>query len=76
MPKIFELRDLLVDHLSDLPGFLTVGIGRRRNRPVFVVSIDPEKFKGKAPDTFSGYEVLVRSFGRPVAHFGTGVHSG
>jgi hypothetical protein len=72
MPKLFELRDQLVERLSGLPGFLTVGVSKHRNRPVFVVSVDPEKFGGGAPGSFSGYEVLVRSFGHPAAHLGTG----
>jgi hypothetical protein len=70
MAKLFELRDQLVEDLSGLSGFLTVGIGKHRNRLVFVVSVDPEKFTGGAPDSFFGHDVLVRNLGRPAAHFG------
>jgi hypothetical protein len=66
--RLFNLRDKLIAKLQHLPGFLTVGIGKRCDKPVFVVSIDSGRFNGGAPDSFAGYRVLVRDLGQPLAH--------
>jgi hypothetical protein len=66
--KLFDVRDQLIAKLRGLPGFLSVGIGKQHDVPVFVVSIDPERFVGGAPAAFEGYSVLVRDLGMPVSH--------
>lgn len=68
MTNVMQLRDQLVKRLHDIPGFLTVGIGKQNKSTVLVVSIDSGKFKGGAPKTFGGYEVLVRDLGPSVGH--------
>jgi uncharacterized lipoprotein YmbA len=66
--NLFELRNQLIAKLRRLPGFVTVGIGKQSDIPVFIVSIDSARFNGGAPDSFAGYRVLVRDLGQPVAH--------
>jgi hypothetical protein len=68
--SLFSLRDRLIVKLRDLPGFLTVGIGRQHDKPVLVVSVDPKRFEGGAPSAFEGYDVLIRTFSRSLAHAG------
>jgi hypothetical protein len=65
--KLFKLRDELVHSLHNMPGFLTVGIGKRAGVPVFVVSVDFADFVGPAPQSFRGYRVLLQDFDRPVS---------
>jgi hypothetical protein len=65
--KVFQLRDELILKLKDLPWFLSVGVSKEENEPVFVVSIDESKYKGNAPKSFAGYGVKVRSLGRPIS---------
>lgn len=66
--KLFDLRDQLIAKLKDVPGFLTVGIGKQRNIPVFIVSVNSTIFGGAMPEFFAGYRVLVRDLGCRVAH--------
>lgn len=67
-PRLFDLRDQLIARLASLPGFQTVGISKHRSKPVFIVSVDPQRFSGGAPARFAGYQVLVREFGIPIAY--------
>jgi hypothetical protein len=66
--ELFQLRDQLILKLKNLPGFLSVGIGKHQNQPVFVISIDEKKYKGNAPKSFAGYCVKVRALGHPISH--------
>jgi hypothetical protein len=66
--SLFSIRDQLVTHLQDLPGVLTVGIGLAKGKAVFVVSVDPSKFRGGVPTCFAGHGVLVRDLGRPIGY--------
>jgi hypothetical protein len=68
MTKLLELRNQLVAKLRDIPGFLTVGIGKANATTVFVVSVDSKNFKGGAPKSFAGYDVLVRDLGPSIGH--------
>lgn len=51
-----------------LPGFRTVGVGKQHDKPVLVIFVDPEDFKGGVPAAFEGYDVLVQAFVISVAH--------
>jgi hypothetical protein len=51
-----------------LPGFRTVGIGKHHDKPVSVIFVNPEHFKGGVPAAFEGYDVLIRAFVRSIAH--------
>lgn len=66
--SLIELRDELVAELETLPGFRSVGLTRAGGQPAFVVSVDPEEFRGNAPSFFRGYSVQLRSLGRPISH--------
>jgi hypothetical protein len=71
--NLFKLRDELVDSLRSMPGFVTVGIGKRAGVPVFIVSVDFADFTGAAPESFSGYRVLLQDFGWSVSQVCGGV---
>ena len=65
---LFELRDRLTVLVKDLPGLLTVGIGKQKGKLVFVLAVDTSAFQGGAPTSFEGHRVLVKDLGVPVAH--------
>jgi hypothetical protein len=66
--QLFKLRDQLVEKLRNVPGFLSVGVGREKGETVFVVSVDQSKFQGAAPASFAGYGITVQDLGRAVGH--------
>jgi hypothetical protein len=66
--KLFSLRDQLVEKLRNVPGVLSVGVGREKGETIFVVSVDQSKFQGTAPASFAGYGIAVEDLGRAVGH--------
>lgn len=66
--SLFLLRDRLMEKVRGLPGFRTIGVGKQHDKPVLVIFVDPEHFKGGVPAAFEGYDVLVQAFVRSVAH--------
>ena len=65
---LIELRNELITQLEGTPGFRSVGLVKSRGKPVFVVSVDPDEFRGGTPLSFHGYAVEVKNLGRPVGH--------
>ncbi len=57
------LRDELASVLREVPGVLSVGIGKEDSRIVLVVAIDPIHFTGGVPSSFDGVAVVLRDLG-------------
>jgi hypothetical protein len=58
------LRDDLASVLRDIPGVISVGIGKENKQIVLIVAIDPYLFTGKVPSSFKGVNVIIRDLGR------------
>ena len=62
------IRNELASVLREVPGVISVGIGKEGKDVVLVVAIDPDHFAGSIPSSFQGVGVIVRNFGMASLH--------
>ncbi len=62
------IRDELAKILSDVPGVMSIGIGKENNKVVLLVAIDPNDFAGNVPSSFQGVGVIIRNLGMASLH--------
>jgi hypothetical protein len=67
-PDYWKLRDELATDLADVPGVLSVGIGRGDSRPILIVIVDGSVFGGSVPSTYKGAAVSIQDLGTGIAH--------
>lgn len=63
------IRNELARVLRNVPGVLSIGLGKEGNDVVLVVAIDPDTFTGTLPASFRGVGVIIRSLGVASLHF-------
>lgn len=63
------IRQELASALRDVPGVISVGIGKEGDTVVLIVAIDSNYFAGSVPNSFRGVSVVVRRFGMASLHF-------
>ena len=68
MPDYWKLRDELASELKDIPGILSVGIGRAEQEIVLVVTVEGEGVRSIVPQQYKGVNVNVRDLGIGVMH--------
>lgn len=64
-----SIRQELASALRDVPGVISVGIGKEDDTVVLIVAIDSNHFAGSVPSSFRGVSVVVRNFGPASLHF-------
>jgi len=68
MIEILRLRDEFASDLKEVPGIVSVGIGRSGREVVLVVAVDRDQFKGSVPERYKGVNVRVQELGVGQLH--------
>jgi hypothetical protein len=70
--SLIEMRDRLIEELSDQAGVLSVGIASRGGQLVLLVAVDESLREGTIPERFEGVRVVVEDLGRAESQISQG----
>jgi hypothetical protein len=63
MTDFWKYRDEFASSLKDVPGVISVGLGREHGEVVLVVAVDPDEFRQTLPERYRDVRVKIRELG-------------
>ena len=59
------MQNELASRLKEVPGVISVGLGKKGGQIVLLVAVDSGVFNGGVPAAFEGIEIITRDLGKP-----------